>query len=138
MQEHAAVLDGLPQGTPDYAVLSIVDFAYHVGVSAARKSSVWKELYSGNVEAAAQNIEKYRFITNDSKRGKPGWKLMQGHWRYDCSTVGNTVCAGIWKRRLWQTDTMSGKLGDATSAEKALPRYDRMYARDGHWVIPAK
>ena len=138
IEEHAQALSGLPERTPDYAVLAAVDFAYHVGVYGAKNSTTFKLLEAGDPAGAAAAIGSWKYITDDSKRGKPGWSFINGHYRYDCSTPGNKVCAGIWKRRMWQMDTMAGKLGSAQDAEAALARYDRAYAEKGHWVIPDK
>lgn len=138
IQEHAQALAGLPESTPDYAVLAMMDFSYHVGVAGARGSSTYKYLMLGNEQAAAESIGDWKYISNNSMRGKAGWRYVNGKYRYDCSTVGNKVCAGIWKRRMWQMDTMQGKLGTAAQAEAALPRYDRIYAENGRWVIPKK
>lgn len=136
IEEHAQALTGLPESTPDYAVLAMMDFSYHVGVNAAKGSSTYRYLMLGNTTDAASAIGNWKYISNSSMKGKPGWHYVNGKYRYDCSKVGNTVCAGIWKRRLWQMDTMSGKLGTAAEAEAALSRYDRIYAKNGHWVIP--
>ncbi|UNA01077.1 putative endolysin [Erwinia phage Loshitsa2] len=138
IEKHAQALSDLPDDTPDYAVLAGVDFAYHVGVYGAKNSTSFKLLKQGKYEEAGQAILSWRFITDDSKRGKQGWSFVKGHYRYDCSTPNNKVCSGIWKRRMWQADTMSGKLGNATTAEAALARYDRAYAVGNHWVIPAQ
>lgn len=138
IQEHAQALAGLPESTPDYAVLAMMDFAYHVGVSGAQNSTTYKHLMLGNEEDAAKAIGDWRYISNNSMKGEAGWRYVNGKYRYDCSTVGNKVCAGIWKRRMWQMDTMQGKLGTAKEAEAALPRYTRIYAENGKWVIPAK
>ncbi|CBW54813.1 putative endolysin [Pantoea phage LIMElight] len=138
IEEHAQALSGLPERTPDYAVLAAVDFAYHVGVYGAKNSTTFKLLEAGDPAGAAAAIGSWKYITDDSKRGKQGWAKMNGHWRYDCSLPGNTVCSGIWKRRMWQMDTMAGKLGTAEQAKAALPRYDRAYAQGKQWVIPDK
>ena len=138
IEKHAQALSGLPDSTPDYAVLSMMDFAYHVGVHGAKNSTTYTYLMLGNTEDAAKAIGDWKYISNSSMKGKKGWRYINGNYRYDCSTVGNKVCAGIWKRRMWQMDTMQGKLGSAKEAEAALPRYDRAYAENGHWVIPAK
>ena len=138
IEKHAQALSALPDDTPDYAVLAGVDFAYHVGVSGARNSTAFKYLEQHDTANAAAALLNWRFITDDSKRGKQGWSFVNGHYRYDCATVGNKVCSGIWKRRLWQHDTMSGKLGSAEAAKLALPRYERMYAQGGKWIVPAE
>lgn len=138
IQKHAQALSALPDRTPDYAVLAAVDFAYHVGVYGARNSTTFKLLEAGDPVGAAAAIGSWKYITDDSKRGKQGWKLVNGHYRFDCSVAGNKVCAGIWKRRMWQMDTMSGKLGTAEQAKAALPRYDRAYAQGKDWVVPDK
>jgi len=138
VQEHAQVLTAVPTDVPDYVVLGSVDFAYHVGVYGAKESTAIKYLQEHDYERAGKALLMWRYITNDAMAGKSGWRKMSGHWKYDCSTAGNRVCSGIWKRRLWEADTISGKLGTAAEAEAALPRYDAMYASKGKWVIPPK
>lgn len=138
IEKHAQALSALPERTPDYAVLAAVDFAYHVGVYGAKNSTTFKLLEAGDTTGAAAAIQSWKYITDDSKRGKPGWSFIKGHYRYDCSTPGNKVCSGIWKRRMWQMDTMAGKLGTAEQAKAALARYDRAYAQGGNWIIPDK
>lgn len=138
IQKHAQALSDLPEDTPDYAVLAAVDFAYHVGVTGARNSQSFKLLGAGDTAAAAEALLNWRYISDNSKRGKQGWSFINGKYRYDCSLVGNKVCSGIWKRRVWQHDAMSGKLGTAEAAELALPRYERMYPSKGKWVVPAE
>lgn len=138
IEKHAQALSDLPDDTSDYAILAGVDFAYHVGVSGAKNSTAFKYLKQHDEQKAAASLLQWRFITDDSKRGKQGWSFVNGHYRYDCATVGNKVCSGIWKRRLWQHDTMSGKLGSAEAAKLALPRYERMYASGGKWIVPAE
>lgn len=138
IEEHAQALSDLPATTPDYAVLAAVDFAYHVGVNGAKQSTTFKLLESGDVQGAAAAIQSWKYISDNSKKGKPGWRYVNGKYRYDCSTPGNKVCAGIWKRRMWQMDTMAGKLGTAEQAEAALPRYDRAYSQGSNWIIPDK
>lgn len=138
IEKHAQALQGLPESTPDYAVLAMVDFAYHVGVYGAKSSHTYKLLRAGDVKGAAAAIGSWKYITDNSKKGKQGWEFVNGKYRYDCSRAGNKVCAGIWKRRMWQMDTMAGKLGTPDQAEAALSRYDRAYAQGNHWVIPDK
>lgn len=138
IEKHAQALSALPERTPDYAVLAAVDFAYHVGVYGAKNSTTFKLLEAGDTAGAAAAIQSWKYITDDSKRGKPGWSFIKGHYRYDCSVPGNKVCSGIWKRRMWQMDTMAGKLGTAEQAKAALARYDRAYAQGGNWIIPDK
>ena len=138
IQKHAQALSDLPSTPPDYAILAGVDFAYHVGVGGARNSTSFKYLKQGDTARAAAALGSWKYISDNSKRGKPGWKYISGAWRYDCSVPGNKVCSGIWKRRMWQMDTMSGKLGTAEQAQAALPRYSRAYAQDNRWVVPAK
>lgn len=136
--KHAQALERLPADAPDYVYLAGIDFAYHVGVYGAKNSTAFKLVAQREYAKAGEALLQWRYVTDNSKRGKQGWQSIGGQWKYDCSTVGNTVCAGIWKRRMWERDTMSGKLGTAEQAQKQLQRYDRMYVKDGAWVIPEK
>lgn len=60
-----------------------VDMAYNIGVKAFCESSMVRELKAGRYIEACKAILM--------------WKRAAG---YDCSTPGNTRCAGLWKRRL--------------------------------------
>lgn len=65
----------------EYDVL--VDFAYQYGVAATCDSTMVRETNAGNYVAACNAYTRYRFSGG-----------------FDCSTPGNKVCAGVWKRNL--------------------------------------
>lgn len=81
-----------------------LDFLYQYGSGAWGKSDMRRELLKGNHRAACDALREYRFMTSPTPikgfepykfdaRGKPI------RWRFDCSTPGNRVCAGVWTRQ---------------------------------------
>jgi len=62
---------------------AIVDTAYNVGLGAVKKSSIIRRMNEGNASGACDAILLYKYV------GKQ-----------DCSLAGNTVCSGVWTRRL--------------------------------------
>jgi len=69
----------VPLTPVEYAMLA--DHAYQYGVGATCKSSMVQLANRGDYAGACKAHLKYRFV-----RG------------FDCSTPGNKVCAGVWKR----------------------------------------
>jgi lysozyme len=91
----------------EYDVL--VDFAYQYGVATTCQSSVVRNINTGNYRAACEGYLSFRYLTS----GNPttGWDPFRFdaagkpiRWRFDCSTPGNRVCAGVWKRNLDRRD----------------------------------
>jgi lysozyme len=70
-----------PLSQVEYDVL--VDFAYQYGVGATCRSSMVQHVNAGRY---AQSCEAYTL-----------YKFSGG---FDCSTPGNRVCAGVWKRNV--------------------------------------
>jgi lysozyme len=70
-----------PMSQVEYDVL--VDFAYQYGVAAACLSSMVRETNAGNYVAACN-----------------AYTLYKRSGGFDCSTPGNKICAGVWKRSL--------------------------------------
>ena len=62
---------------------TLVDFAYQYGEVATCKSSMVRNINSGNYAQACHGYTLYKFSGG-----------------FDCSTPGNRVCAGVWKRNL--------------------------------------
>lgn len=118
--EHAQALEGWPVDAPDYAILAGIDFSYNVGAGAAKNSTAFKLARAGDYPGAGKAILNWRYVTDKSKRGKPGY---DASGRFDCSQPNNKVCLGLWKRRLWESQTMQGKHGTAQEAVQNLPRY---------------
>lgn len=59
----------------------LVDFAYQYGEQAACKSSMVKYINQGDYSTACGAYLRYRYAAG-----------------FDCSTPGNTRCAGVWTR----------------------------------------
>lgn len=78
--EMKATLQGVELFQAEYDVY--VDWRYQFGGAAWRRSSMLRELKAGNYRAACDALLRYRFSAG-----------------YDCSTPGNKVCAGVWKRQ---------------------------------------
>ena len=107
--EHAKAFDGLPESFSDVQILGMTDFAYNVGVPQFRNSSVYSALKMGNGHQAAVNVLKFKYIT------------YKGH-KFDCSTPGNKVCSGLWKRRLWEYKAINNEFDTVHEAVLALPK----------------
>ena len=107
LESHLRALDKLPSDLPDSVVLGSVDFAYNIGVSGFRNSSVHTALLNKNYELAAKNVLKWKYITVDGKK-------------YDCSVKNNTVCYGLWKRRVWQSKAIGNYYNTLQEAKEAL------------------
>lgn len=87
----------------EYDVL--LGFGYQYGVVATCKSTMVKETNVGNYAAACKAYTEYSYLTSPNKT--PGWTAYKFddsgkpiRWRFDCSTPGNKVCSGVWKRNL--------------------------------------
>ena len=125
--EHAKALVGLPSGLPDGVVLGSLDAAYNIGVDAFRNSKVYQDLLLRDYDQAGQDILEFKFITKTSTKS-PGtsWVLVsKNRWRFNCSRVvegvPNTVCYGLWKRRLWESKAISNDFESADDAVRNLP-----------------
>jgi len=75
-----ATLEGVALYQAEYDVY--IDWRYQYGATAWRSSSMLRELRAGNYPAACQALLRYRFSAG-----------------YDCSTPGNRICPGVWKRQ---------------------------------------
>lgn len=71
----------VPMSQEEYDVY--VKFSYNIGSAAFCSSTVVKELNARHYLSACNHILD--------------WKMAAG---YDCSTPGNTRCAGLWTRRV--------------------------------------
>ena len=107
---HAEALTGLPEGLPDVVLLGSVDLVYNIGVYGFRSSSAYKALAQQDYTAAGAAVLRWKYIT-----------LPNGK-RFDCSTPGNTVCYGLWKRRLWQAKAIGNEFPSVQAALAALPK----------------
>lgn len=77
----------------------MVGFSYQYGVSALCSSPVVKLANAGDYQGSCGGYLSYRFITDAAAH--PGWEQFRpGRWRFDCSTPGNKLCAGVWTRQL--------------------------------------
>lgn len=83
----------------------LMDFSYQYGVAATCDSSMVRRINAGEYPQACNAYTEFRYLT--TKNPTPGWqpykfdaKGKPTHWRFDCSTSGNKVCSGVWKRSL--------------------------------------
>lgn len=97
-----ASLPGVKLTQGEYDVY--VGWVYQYGSAAWRRSEMRKDLLSGDYRGACEAMLAYRYIT--SARPTPGWtpyRFDEGgqptRWKFDCSTPGNKVCAGVWSRQ---------------------------------------
>lgn len=81
----------------------MVDHAYQYGVAETCGSSIVRKTNAGDYVGACQAYLSYRYIT--SPKLLSGWEAYRfdargnpTRWRFDCSTPGNKICAGVWKR----------------------------------------
>lgn len=78
-----------------------VNFAGQYGCAAWRSGKFVQALKVGNYLQYCQAFLGYKYMTSDKKLGA-GWEpyVTKGktRYRYDCSTPGNKVCSGVWKR----------------------------------------
>lgn len=82
---------------------TLVDHAYQYGVGTTCASTVVRLTNQERYAEACQAYLNFRFMT--SGVAHPGWEPFrfdaQGNptrWRFDCTTPGNRVCAGVGKR----------------------------------------
>jgi len=107
--EHAKAFAGLPESFTDVQILGMTDFAYNTGVPQFRNGSVYSALKTGDGEQAGLNVLKYKYITYNGRK-------------FDCSTPGNKVCYGVWKRRLWESKAMRNEFKSVQEAMAAQPK----------------
>lgn len=72
----------VPLSQEEYDVY--VDLSYNIGPSAFCSSTIVKRLNAENYHGACEAILMWKY----------------GPRKFDCSTPGNKVCAGLWKDRL--------------------------------------
>lgn len=106
---HAEALQGLPEDLPDVVVLGAVDLVYNIGVSGFEQSAMRRALAGKDYKAAGAAVLRWKYITVNGKK-------------FDCSTPGNKVCAGLWKRRLWQSAAIGNQFKTTEAAIAALPK----------------
>lgn len=104
---HLKALDKLPNDLPDAVVLGSIDFAYNIGVSGFKNSSVHAALLRKDYQEASANVLKWKYITVNGRK-------------YDCSIRGNSVCYGLWKRRLWQSKAIGNQYSTLQEAKEYL------------------
>ena len=82
-----------------------VDHAYNIGSGAFCTSTLVRKLNAEDYTGACKAVLDYRYITDN--KGGPGWVPYKfdaagrpTRWKFDCSTPGNKLCAGLWDRRL--------------------------------------
>ena len=71
------------------------DHAYQYGAATTCNSPMVKRANAGDYAGACRGYLEYKFIRIN---GKP----------YDCSTPGNRVCSGVWKRSVGRYDKCMG------------------------------
>lgn len=83
---------------------TLVNHEYQYGAVATCKSPMVRSVNAGDYEAACTGYLSYRYMTSPTALGS-GWTPYQfdaqgraTRWRFDCSTPGNKVCSGVWKR----------------------------------------
>ena len=83
----------------------LVEASYQYGVAAICKSTMVREINAGNYVAACMGYTEYKYLTTGNPT--PGWTAFKFdasgrpiRWRFDCSTLGNKVCRGVWTRNL--------------------------------------
>ena len=76
-------------------------FSYQYGVAATCKSSIVKHINAGEYVQACNAYTEYKYLTTGTNT--PGWTPFKFdatgqpiRWRFDCSTPGNRVCAGVF------------------------------------------
>jgi lysozyme len=79
-----------------------MDWVYQYGTGAWTTSGMRKELLAMDYSAACYAMQEYRFLTSAVETA--GWieyqdKQGRRRWKFDCSTPGNKVCAGVWTRQ---------------------------------------
>ncbi|AGZ17288.1 putative endolysin [Proteus phage PM16] len=107
LESHLKALDKLPDDLPDSVLLGSIDFAYNIGVSGFRNSSVHSALLRRDYQTASANVLKWKYITVNGRK-------------YDCSVQGNTVCYGLWKRRVWQSKAIGNQYSTLNEAKQGL------------------
>ncbi len=91
-----ASLPGVALSQAEYD--AYVDFAYQYGTAAWEESAMRRRLLAGDARGACDALLSYRFITSTRSHGA-GWVRSGSRWKFDCSTPGNKVCAGVWTRQ---------------------------------------
>jgi len=99
----AASLPGVklhPQEFDEY-----VDFVGQYGIGTWRAGTPRERLLAADYAGACQALREYRFMTSGTAiKGWTAYKFDSSNgaptrWRFDCSTPGNKVCAGVWTRQ---------------------------------------
>jgi lysozyme len=82
---------------------TLVDHAYQYGAAATCGSTVARLTNQQRYPEACQAYLNFRYMT--SERAYPGWEAFRfdaagkpTRWRFDCTTPGNKVCAGVGRR----------------------------------------
>ena len=105
--QHAKVFEGIPSSTPDAVALGVIDMSYNIGVSGFNSSQIKKAIIKGDYAKAGKHVLDWKYITIDGRK-------------YNCSTPGNKVCYGLWKRRLWQSKAIGNQYKSPQEALSAL------------------
>ena len=93
---------------------TLVDHAYQYGAGATCASEVVRLTNLGRYAEACQAYLNFRFITAPVSHGQ-GWEPFKfdpagkpTRYRYDCTTPGNKVCAGVGKRSQARVNSCMG------------------------------
>lgn len=92
---------------------TLVKHAYQYGAQVTCNSEVVRLTNQEKYQEACKAYLNYRYMT--STKPFPGWKPIRFdaagnpiRWRFDCTTPGNKICAGVGKRSI---DNMNSCLG---------------------------
>lgn len=129
LAEHGKVFDGIPLSTPDVVALGTIDMAYNTGVYAFNASRVKKAIIAGDYTAASKYVLDWKYISRTGKKSPGvGWEWKSGKWRFDCSQYikgkPNSVCYGLWKRRVWQSTAIGNQF---KTSQEALDELHKLY-----------
>ncbi len=105
-RDEAAFRESLPGVMLSQAEYDVyMDWVYQYGPAAWRSSGMRRALLASDYLGACNALLDYRKLTSSRREG-PGWTVSrrdaQGNparWEFDCSTPGNKVCMGVWKRQ---------------------------------------
>jgi lysozyme len=84
-----------------------IDWTYQYGAAKWMQSGMRDRLLAHDYRGACDALLKYRKIARSAlPKNSAGWVVERRDasgkptlWSYDCSTPGNKVCGGVWKRQ---------------------------------------
>lgn len=104
--EFAATLAGVDLFQAEYELF--FGWRYQYGMARWKSAGILRELRQGNRVAACNVLLHYKFMHSATPPKHPvGWQISKRaangqplQWRFDCSTPGNKVCAGVHTRNV--------------------------------------